>query len=99
MRQAIWLRRPFDEFQVTGLMIELSTEGCRISSLGSADFSTDDQITVEGDQLKLAGRIRWTRLGVAGVRLDKRLSAEELSAHASRLPRGVSMGAPEVCME
>lgn len=87
VRQSIWLRRPLDGFQVTGLMIELSTEGCRISSLGSADFSTDDQIIVEGDEFKLTGRIRWTRQGVAGVRLDKPLLAEELSGHLLRLRR------------
>lgn len=85
VRQPIWLRRPLDGFQVTGLMIELSTEGCRLSSLGSSDFATGDLITVEGDQLKLAGRIRWTRQGISGVRLIKPLAAEELDAHLLRL--------------
>lgn len=87
VRESIWLRRPLDGFQVTGLMIELSTEGCRISSLGSADFSTGDQISVEGDRFKLTGRIRWTRHGVAGVRLDKPLLAKELSGHLLRMHR------------
>ena len=84
VRQSIWLRRPLDGFQVTGWMIEMSTEGCRISNLGSADFSTGDQIIVEGDELKLVGQIRWTRQGIAGVRLDKPLLPEELSAHLLR---------------
>lgn len=84
VRQSIWLRRPLDGFQVTGWMIELSTEGCRISNLGSAAFSSGDQIIIEGDQLKLAGHIRWTRQGIAGVRLDKPLGSGELIAQLLR---------------
>ncbi len=84
VRQSIWLRRPLDGFEVTGWMIELSTKGCRIGNLGSAEFSSGDQIIVEGEELKLTGQIRWTRQGIAGVRLDKPLLAEELSAHLLR---------------
>jgi hypothetical protein len=79
VRQPIWLRKSLDGLEVSGLLIELSTEGCRISNLGCAEFSTGDAVTVQLDSVTLTGRIRWTRQGIAGVRLDTPLNAKRLS--------------------
>lgn len=63
----------------TGLLIELSQDGMRISGLGPLPLATDQVISVSinGSQ-PLSGTIRWARDGIAGIRLDKPLHLAEL---------------------
>ena len=77
MRQPVSLRKPGCRAQ--GLMIELSSEGCRISNLGRGAFEIGEAVTVEVDELSFAGRIRWAHDGIAGVRLDHALFGGQLS--------------------
>ena len=64
---------------VDGLMIELSSEGCRISNLGRPGFVIGESVTVEIAERKVHGRIRWSHDGIAGVRLDTALFTNQLS--------------------
>ena len=61
-----------------GLLIELSSEGLRISNLGHASFAVGDVVSVEVEETKLFGRIRWAHDGIAGVRLDAALHTNQL---------------------
>jgi len=63
-----------------GLMIELSTEGCRISNLGDAAFDVGEEVSVDlcGNR-KLHGIVRWAHDGFAGVRLNTPLLGRELA--------------------
>jgi hypothetical protein len=67
------------EKPISGLMIELSSEGVRISNLGRPGLVIGEPVTVEIDERKYQGRIRWTHDGIAGVRLDCPLYTNELS--------------------
>ena len=62
-----------------GLLIELSSEGCRISNLGGATYDVGEQVAIHVDELKLPGRIRWAHDGLAGVRLDDALRIHQLA--------------------
>ena len=64
---------------IDGLMIELSSEGCRISNLGRPGLAIGETVTVKIDEHTYRGRIRWSHDGIAGVRLDQALFGNELS--------------------
>lgn len=64
---------------VKGLMIELSTEGCRISNLGANAFTEGETVAVDCGNRMLHGVIRWAHDGFAGVRLGKPLLGRELA--------------------
>jgi hypothetical protein len=69
-----------DERPVEGLLIELSSEGYRISNLGSvAAYTVGQPVTVEIDDDIFAGRIRWAHNGIAGVRLDSALHTYQIA--------------------
>jgi hypothetical protein len=63
----------------SGLLIELSQDGMRISGLGQLQLDTDQivSLSVNGSQ-PLSGTIRWARDGIAGIRLDKPLHLAEM---------------------
>jgi hypothetical protein len=65
---------------VTGLLIELSAEGIRISNLGSARFDIGESVTVEIGDRDYLGRVRWSHDGIAGVRLDRALHSPEIAS-------------------
>ena len=67
------------EKPISGLMIELSSEGVRISNLGRPGFVIGEAVTVEIDDRNFHGRIRWCHDGIAGVRLDTALYSNQLS--------------------
>lgn len=72
-----------------GLMIELSSEGCRISNADSNAYAIDQQVTVEFDDGQhLPGRIRWAHDGFVGVRFANALRRTELEnlLEVSRAP-------------
>jgi hypothetical protein len=69
---------------VNGLMIELSSEGCRISNLGRPGLAIGETATVQIDELKFRGRIRWSHDGIAGVRFDAPLHPAELGELIAR---------------
>jgi len=77
VRQPVNLAKPGGK-PVGGLLIELSSEGCRISNLGRPGFTIGEPVTVHIDEHKLHGRIRWTHDGIAGVRLDTALYPNQL---------------------
>lgn len=78
-RQKVQLRTA-DAQLIDGLLIELCAEGYRISNLGSAtSFSVGDEVTVEMGEDTYAGRIRWAREGLAGVRLDSALHTYQIA--------------------
>ena len=73
-----------DAKPVNGLMIELSSEGVRISNLGRPGFVIGEPVTVAIDELKFHGKIRWTHDGIAGVRLDNALYSAQLGELIAR---------------
>lgn len=80
VRQSICLRSTLDDWLSCGLMIELSSEGCRISGLGSITIAPGDAVVVEHEDMQLHGRICWVHSNIAGVRLDTPLTTKELTA-------------------
>ncbi|MBO9519024.1 MAG: hypothetical protein J7493_13240 [Porphyrobacter sp.] len=64
---------------VDGLMIELSSEGCRISNLGRSGFIVGEAVTVEVGEKTFHGHVRWVHDGIAGVRFDQALFNSELN--------------------
>lgn len=83
VRQFVGLKKQGGK-AVEGLMIELSSEGVRISNLKRGEFAMGDPVVLELDDTKLKGRIRWAHDGVAGVRLDTPLFSNELSQILAR---------------
>ena len=83
VRQPVRLGKP-DGARASGLMIELSSEGCRISNLGRCDYQIGEPVTVELGDHSFGGRIRWAHDGIAGVRLDQPLYSNELGALIAR---------------
>ena len=72
-----------------GLMIELSSEGCRISNADSTAYLIDQEVTVElDDGQRLPGRIRWAHDGFIGVKFSAALRQGELGdlLEVSRAP-------------
>ncbi len=100
IRQAVGLRSAPDGCSSSGLMIELSTEGCRISGLVACALSPGDPVVVERYGFELHGRICWVNSGIAGVRLDRRLTSKELAAQLTSLrgaegSRGIPVGSKQ----
>jgi hypothetical protein len=85
VRHVVELLGALDGNRRSGLMIELSSEGCRISGLGGCGLAPGDAVAVECEGMELAGRICWVHSGIAGVRLDRPLTARELSAQLASL--------------
>ena len=83
VRQPVRLGKPGTK-PIGGLMIELSSEGVRISSLGRPGFAVGEAVTVEIDELEFKGRIRWCHDGIAGVRLDVPLYPAQLGELIAR---------------
>ena len=83
VRQQVKLGKPGVD-GAKGLLIELSSEGCRISNLGRCDYAIGEEVTLELGELSLGGRIRWMHDGIAGVRLDRALYPSQLSELIAR---------------
>ncbi|MEO5705910.1 MAG: PilZ domain-containing protein [Alteraurantiacibacter sp.] len=63
----------------TGLLIELSQDGMRVSGLDRLQLDTDQVVTLSVHESQpLDGTIRWARDGIAGIRLNKPLHLAEL---------------------
>ena len=88
VRQQVKLGKPGVQ-PAKGLMIELSSEGCRISNLGPCSYAIGEAVTLELGELSLGGRIRWAHDGIAGVRLDQALYPHQLGELIAR-DRGVA---------
>lgn len=76
--RAIRLRRSCAE-PLEGLLIELSLEGCRISSINSDLFALDDRVTVEVEGRPFDACVRWHQDGMLGLRLTQPLRHAELA--------------------
>lgn len=86
VRRPVSLRE--DDRGKRGLMIELSSEGCRISGVDSLAFTIDQQVTLDlGDGERLGGRVRWAHDGFVGVKFAPALRPAELNEllEASRM--------------
>jgi hypothetical protein len=83
VRQPVQLGRSCGE-AARGLLIELSSEGCRISNLACRDYAIGEEVTVEFGDFSLCGRIRWAHDGIAGVRLDQALFPSQLGELVAR---------------
>ena len=77
VRQPVRLCRA-DAKPLSGLLIELSSEGCRISNLGRPGLTIGETVTLKIDELSYRGKIRWCHDGIAGVRLDQALFGNDL---------------------
>lgn len=77
VRQSVGLAKTGGD-TATGLLIELSSEGFRISNLGRGEYTVGEAVTVELEELRFPGRIRWAHDGIAGVRLDVPLFAGQV---------------------
>ena len=97
VRQAVRLGKPGAK-PLDGLMIELSSEGIRISNLGRPSFSIGDPVNVQIDELKFHGKIRWTHDGIAGVRFDTALFPNQLGDLIAR-SRGENVAAPAAALK
>ncbi|MGB3797943.1 MAG: PilZ domain-containing protein [Alteraurantiacibacter sp.] len=63
----------------SGLLIELSQQGARISNLGRSKFEMGDEITITtSSDCEIEGTIRWAHDGLAGVRLNRPLHLPEM---------------------
>lgn len=83
------VRRPIslhgeDSKRRGGLMIELSSEGCRISNAESGAFMADQPVTLDLGDERLEGHIRWTHGGVVGVKFARARYARWNWANCSR---------------
>ncbi len=78
VRQEISLHKA-EGRRTQGLLIELSSEGCRISNLKRGECVAGDTVTVEIGEVNLPGRVYWAHDGVAGVRLDNALFSSQLA--------------------
>ena len=80
------VRRPITVHETTGgkrggLMIELSSEGCRISGVNSLAYTVDQQVALEFDDgERRAGFVRWAHDGFVGVKFASALRLTELGA-------------------
>src|SRR5688572_10499349 len=83
VRQPVRLGKQGDQ-PAKGLLIELSSEGLRISNLSRCDYAIGEEVTVELGELCLGGRIRWAHDVIAGVRLDHALYARQLGELIAR---------------
>jgi hypothetical protein len=83
VREPVWLKKS-NGFEVTGLLVDVSSAGCRINHLGGDEFAEGDAAVVELNKLSLVRSIRWLRQGVAGVRLQKQLDHEQLASIVHR---------------
>ena len=76
-----------------GLMIELSSEGCRISGVNSLAYTIDQQLTLDfGEDERISGWVRWAHDGFVGVKFASALRPAELTSMLE-----VSRMAPERC--
>jgi hypothetical protein len=78
------VRRPITLHETSGgkrggLMIELSSEGCRISGVNSLAYTIDQQVTLAFDDgERYAGRVRWAHDGFVGVKFATPLRPADL---------------------
>lgn len=65
----------------SGLLIELSQQGARISNLRHARYEVGDAVKIIAPgNVEISGTIRWAHDGLAGIRLDSWLQAPEMRA-------------------
>lgn len=65
--------------ELSGLLIELCSEGCRISGLGACDLAEGEEVCVKLGARHMEGFVRWARNGVAGVRFAQALFERQIS--------------------
>jgi hypothetical protein len=64
----------------TGLLVELSLEGCRMSIVGAAKFAVGQTVKVNvAGYGALKAQVRWSDTGVLGMRFDQPLHVAELN--------------------
>jgi hypothetical protein len=83
VRQTVRLRKPGAR-AASGLLIELSAEGCRISGVERGRFAMGEALTLEFEDLRLPGFVRWAHDGIVGLRLEAALHPHELADMIAR---------------
>ena len=64
----------------SGLLIELSQQGARISNLPGQPYHMGDEVTITtGCGKKIGGFVKWSHDGLAGIRLARPMHLPELS--------------------
>jgi hypothetical protein len=64
----------------TGLLVELSLEGCRMSIVGGAKYAVGQALKIEVEGYgKLSTQVRWVDAGVLGMRFDQPLHVADLN--------------------
>jgi hypothetical protein len=72
-----------------GLMIELSSEDCRISNAERGLYAIDQEVTLQLDEAEhIPGRVRWAHDGFVGIKFARALRQTELGQliQTSRAP-------------
>ncbi len=63
----------------SGLLIELSQQGARLSNLSRGKYEVGDKIVIVAPtELEIEGTIRWAHDGLAGIRLERSLHLPEM---------------------
>lgn len=83
VRQTVRLRKAGDR-AASGLLIELSAEGCRISNVERGRYEIGEAIMLEVDDLRLPALVRWAHDAIVGLRLDAALHPHELAGLVAR---------------
>ena len=83
VRQTVRLRKPGTR-AASGLLIELSAEGCRISNVERGRYQIGEPLTLEFEDLRLPGFVRWAHDGIVGLRLEAALHPHELADMIAR---------------
>lgn len=81
--------KPSSRRAVSGLLIELSLDGCRISNIDNAHFALGETARIQLDGFEpLDGLVRWSQDGFVGLRFARALPAGLLEnlLRACRLP-------------
>lgn len=79
VRQSVRLRDESGN-ETTGLMIEVSLEGCRVSGLGEALFMPDSMASMRIDDGPWqSGKVRWAHDALLGFKFHHPLHVKELS--------------------
>lgn len=78
VRQTVRLRKPGAR-AASGLLIELSAEGCRISNVERGRYEIGEPIMLEVEDLRFPALVRWAHDGIVGLRLHAALHPHELA--------------------
>jgi len=78
VRQAVRLRCAGHK-PSSGMVVEVSLDGCRLAMARSSGLSLDQLVTLEiAQHTTVKAQVRWTNEGLVGLRFDPALHVDEL---------------------